>query len=285
MDPKVNYTAVGLFVVVLSLALLAVVLWLSSEQAQHYSKYLVYMKEAVSGLNEKAPVKFNGVVVGYVDTITIDPEDPQEVQLLVKINSKTPITKSTTATLMAQGFTGNTYLGLKSKTPNAPPLQKHPGARYPVIPSEPSLLLQLNETLRDVTEGLRGMGASFKGMSEGMKGLLTPENLAAMKNILAKTSAASDQFPDTVAKFKGAASGITSASEQVKITLQNSQETIKGLDVAIKNLTDQTLPEIYQAARSLKLTLDNVKEITETLKQNPSAIIRGTKPLPPGPGE
>jgi phospholipid/cholesterol/gamma-HCH transport system substrate-binding protein len=285
LDPKVNYTAVGLFVVVLSLALAAAVFWLSSENVQSYNKYLIFFKEPVSGLTDKAPVKFNGVQVGYVQDIRLDPDDPQEVRLIVKVDSKTPITKSTTATLMAQGFTGNTFIGLKARTPNAPPLQKNIGEPYPVIPSEASLLVHLNETLREVTDGIKIMSSSFKDMSDGLKVILSGNNLASLKNILDKTSKASDSFPDTMEKFRGAAVGLTSASEQVKITLENSQGTIKSLDIAVKSLTDQTLPEVYEAARTLKQTLQNVKEVTATLKQNPSAIVRGTQPLPPGPGE
>lgn len=285
MDPKVNYTAVGLFVILLSLALAFIVFWLSSEHGENYQKYLIYFKEPVSGLTDKAPVKFNGVPVGYVSKISIDPEDPQEVRLVVKINTKTPITKSTTATLMAQGFTGNTYVGLKAKTPFAPPLQRTEGVPYPVIPSEPSALVQLNEAIGEVTQGLKGMSTSFKSISAGVNNVLTPQNLASIKNILANTSTASNKFPDTMEKFRGAAASLMGASDQVKITLQNSQGTIRSFDVAIKSLTDQTLPEIYEAARSLKQAMQNAREVTATLKQNPSAIIRGTKPIPPGPGE
>ena len=250
------------------------------------------MRESVSGLNQKAPVKFNGVQVGYVDHIEIDPEDSQEVRLVIKVNQKVPITKSTTATLMAQGITGMTYVGLKTSTSNAPSLQKHPSEPYPVIPSEPSLLVQLSEALREVTEGLKGMSGSFKGVNESFKGidekvklLLSPENLDSLKNLLNKTSTASNQFPDAMEKIRGAAVGLTNASDQVKKTLQNSEGTIRNLDIALKSLTEQTLPEIYQAAHSLKDTLQNVKEVSNQMKQNPSVIIRGTRPAPPGPRE
>jgi phospholipid/cholesterol/gamma-HCH transport system substrate-binding protein len=265
--------------------LAAAVLWLSSEHAKSYSKYLIFMKEPVSGLTEKAAVKFNGVQVGYVDEISIDPDDPQEVRLLVKIDQKTPVNKSTTATLMSQGITGITYVGLKAKTSTAPPIQIHPGQPYPVIPSEPSLLVQLNEALRDVTEGLKGMGTSFKGINENFSKLFTPENLSSIRNILDQTSQASNQFPEVMTKIRGAATGLTNASEQVKTTLQNSEGSIRNFDTALKNLTDQTLPEIYSAAHSLKQTMDNVKGATSQIKQNPSVIIRGSQPRPPGPGE
>lgn len=285
MDPKVNYTAVGIYVVVLSMALAAVVFWLSSEHVKHYNRYLVFLKEAVSGLTERSPVKFNGVDVGYVEKIELDPEDPQEVRLMIKVAQNTPITKSTTAALMSQGITGSTYLGLKAKTSNAPPLEKSPGEPYPVIPSEPSLLVQLNEALRDVTSGLLSMSDSFQGMNESFKKLFNADNLKSIHNILKQTSTASNQFPEAMQKIQGAATGLQSASEQVKTTLQNSEDTIRSLDVAIKNLTEQTLPEIFQAAHSLKRTLTDVKDVTSQVKQNPSVLIRGTKPAPLGPGE
>ncbi len=285
MDPKVNYTAVGIYVVVLSMTLAAIVFWLSAEHAKHYNRYLIFMKEAVSGLTEKSSVKFNGVDVGYVDKIQIDQKDPQEVRIVVKIQQDTPITKSTTATLMSQGITGATYVGLKAKTSNAPPLERSPHEPYPVIPSEPSLLVQLNEALRDVTTGLRTMGESFQGMNTTFKRLFNTENLVAISNILNKTSQASNQFPGTLQKIQGTATSLTAASDQFKTTLQNSEGTIKSIDVAVKGLTEQTLPEIYEAARSLNQTLRDVKEVTAQIKQNPSVVIRGTKPAPLGPGE
>ena len=237
------------------------------------------------GLTDRGPVKFNGVDVGYIEKISIDKQDPQEVRLLIKVDQKAPITTSTTATLMQQGITGVTFVGLKAKTPAAPPLLKRDGEPYPVIPSEPSLLLQLNEALRDVTNGLKTMGDSFKGMDESFKKLFTSENMASLQNILARTSTASNQFPDAMEKFRGAAIGLTSASEQVKTTLQNSESTIRNLDLALRSLNEQTLPEIYQAAHTLKETLIDVKAVTSQLKQNPAAIIRGTRAVPPGPGE
>ncbi len=243
------------------------------------------MKESVAGLTNKAPVKFNGVDVGYVDTIQIDPKDPQEVKLLVKIDENTPITQSTTATLMSQGITGGTYVGLKAKTPNAAPLEKAPSEPYPVIPSEASLLVQLNEALREVTTGLRGMSEGFKGISATFQQVFNPKALASIQNILEKTSLASSQFPDAMLKIRGATVSLTAASDQVKATLQSSEGSIRNFDVALRSLTEQTLPEVYQAANSLKKTLNNVKGITSQMKQNPSVIVRGTQPLPPGPGE
>ena len=115
MESKVNYTIVGLFVILLGIGLVAISFWLTEARHQKaYNPYLVFMGESVSGLSEQSSVLFNGVRVGYVKTITLDPENPQRVRLLLMISDETPINASTTATLMSQGITGLTYVGLKA---------------------------------------------------------------------------------------------------------------------------------------------------------------------------
>ena len=65
MEAKVNFVAVGVFVVVLSTALIAGVLWLSSGKyyRRNFDIYQTYMSESVSGLNLDAPVRYRGVDV------------------------------------------------------------------------------------------------------------------------------------------------------------------------------------------------------------------------------
>ena len=77
MDSKVNYALIGLLVIILSILLVAVILWLSvgTEQKVH-DTYQAYIQESVSGLNRKAPVKYRGVEVGYVRDISLIPDRP-----------------------------------------------------------------------------------------------------------------------------------------------------------------------------------------------------------------
>ena len=81
METKVNYAAVGLFVLALSAALVAGILWIASGGAfqKHYDLYLAIEEESVAGLNLNAPVKYNGVDVGKVRDIRLDPRDQARV--------------------------------------------------------------------------------------------------------------------------------------------------------------------------------------------------------------
>ena len=74
METKVNYAAVGAFVVLLGAVLIASVLWLASGGAwqKKFDLYLAIEDESVAGLNLNAPVKYNGVDVGKVQQIQLE---------------------------------------------------------------------------------------------------------------------------------------------------------------------------------------------------------------------
>ncbi len=155
MEAKTNYTLVGIIVLILIAGLISAALWMSvGFNQKNYSNYTVYLSEAASGLSEESPVKYNGVQVGFVKQIQLNKNDPRQVEIILSIEDGTPITTSTTATLISQGITGVTYVGLSAASANLTPIQKMPGEPYPVIPAKPSLLNQLDAILKEVAESV-----------------------------------------------------------------------------------------------------------------------------------
>lgn len=182
MEPRANYFIVGLFVIGLTIVAVCAMLWFSADKKKPRHTYISYMNEAVSGLNVQAPVKFNGVSVGVVSEITLNPANPQQVRLLLNIDEDTPINQSTRAVLMTQGITGVMFVGLKASAVKAPPLQVKPGDIYPVILSDPSVFMELDTFLRKMTDEMRSIGESVhtllsdenqKSIREGLKNLDT----------------------------------------------------------------------------------------------------------------
>ena len=117
METKVSYAQVGGFVVILGTLLVAVILWLASGGAfqKAYDLYLAISEESVAGLNLNAPVKYNGVDVGRVRQIRLDPANPEQVNLLFAIERGTPIRQDTVAVLKTQGLTGIAYVELSGR--------------------------------------------------------------------------------------------------------------------------------------------------------------------------
>src|SRR4029077_1469590 len=104
---KKTYIRIGLFVVVLTTALIWGTLWLSAGGAPgEFDFYTTYMNESVSGLSPDAALTYRGVNVGKVREITIDPNNPNRVRLLLQVKHGVPIKQDTEATLAMQGLTG-----------------------------------------------------------------------------------------------------------------------------------------------------------------------------------
>ena len=113
MNNKVNYTLVGSLVFIGITLMLVFTYWLlkpSSEQ--EVRKYNIYFNESVLGLNIDAPVKYRGISVGKVTHLKINPNNSEQVEVLVTILKTTPIKTDTVARLTAQGITGLSYINL-----------------------------------------------------------------------------------------------------------------------------------------------------------------------------
>ena len=141
MESKTIYAMIGVTVILLTAGLLSSLLWLSvGFDQKNYNTYIVYMNETATGLNDDSPVKFNGVKVGMISSVELNKADPQKVTLLLKIEDDILISTSTHATLINQGITGTTYLGLSAGSAILTPLTKHGTEPYPVIPYTTSFL-------------------------------------------------------------------------------------------------------------------------------------------------
>lgn len=307
MDTKVNYTVVGIFVICLGVMLAVFFLWLTSfKNHEVYDVYIVYMHEEVSGLSMQSPVRYNGVKVGYVDSIILNPKDPQQVVLMLKISRGTPITTSTVATLMSEGITGIVYVGLKALTSQAPLLKAKPGEKYPVIPSEPSLLLKLSTALQDVTRTIqdlsdsiskvfnednrRAIGESLGSIAKVTKTLADNskninDSLASMKGLLANGEKVSQRLPnvmdelqETLKSFKQLANNFSEAGHNVAITARDTR-------TAMQNVSQQLVPSAQQLLDQLNTIAGNLQQISTQLQHNPSILVRGQAPERPGPGE
>lgn len=178
METNVNYTVAGLFVITLLGCIIFGIIWLSSGlSSQHYTYYRVYMQESVSGLTIDAPVEFNGVNVGAVENIKINRENPHLIQLLLKVQHDTPITRGTKAKLGMRALTGVAFILLDDRGTDQTPLTAVNGQEYPVIETEPSTLLRLDAAITEIKE-------SFNELSASVQSLLNEHNLKSIKEIL-----------------------------------------------------------------------------------------------------
>ena len=320
MEPKVNYTLVGLFIALLGAATVAGVLWLSrTDYRGVYDRYYTFMGESVSGLSRDSYVRYQGVEIGRVKEIALDSQNPEQVRLALDIARGTPVKEDTVAVLESQGLTGITTVNLRGGSSASPLLKTKPGEHYPVIKSQPSFYSQMSDNLSRVmtNEHVPALLANINDLTQDARAVVDIQTRADLKRAIAALA----QVTQALALHQAE---LTSSIKQSEIAATRFAALAKKLDErlpelleqastnlnSLKNMTDEvaragaamnstlsdTRPDITQFTgqtlaetglfvaelRQLTVTL---QRLASELEREPSALIFGRAAPVRGPGE
>src|SRR6185369_12900619 len=142
MENKAHAIAAGIFVVVVTVLLVALAAWLTRDTGER-DPYEISTRETVTGLQPQAAVRYRGVDVGKVESIGFDPQVQGNVLMHLEIDREAPITAETFAMLSFQGVTGLAFIQLDDSGKAAPRLVPQAG-HPPRIPLKPGLLSKLS---------------------------------------------------------------------------------------------------------------------------------------------
>ncbi len=303
-----NYTLVGAFVLGLGAVLIAGALWLASGGAfqKKYDPYLAIIEESVAGLNVNAAVKYNGVDVGRVRGIRLDPGNPERVILQFAIARGTPIKEDTLAVLKTQGLTGIAYVELSGGTRDAPPLRAAANGELPVIRTKPSLSARLENVLTTVLAKLDSTSTNINAiLSDGNRAAFTSvladaatvaRTIATRKDTIDKgiadagrtldnTSRASAQFGPLIDRIGRSAESIDRMGDEVALTSASAGKTVNAVGTDIKRFTGETLPELERLLGELSVLTTSLRRLSEQTERDPRGFLFGRRPVPEGPGE
>lgn len=293
MEPKQNYTIVGLFVLLAIVGVFGFVLWLSDIGKQgNFDLYQTFVNESVNGLTEGSAVKYRGVDVGKVVKIDIPRKNPNKVRIVMQVVETTPITVGTIAVLQMQGITGIAYIELRGAVAGGEPIPLMKGNKIPIIPSARSEFRQIVDTVPDMLQ-------KFTELANKLNGFASEENKQRFDKILVNLESFSSgvggqnengqnltqELQKTLTEVRLAASGIkeiaNASRADTERVLKNSVVTIDKLN----KLTDSTTELSRQGYRDLQKLLLEVKKtarelqtLSRELKDNPSQIIIPQQP-------
>ncbi len=163
METDKRYFIAGLFVIGFSIAVALFAIWLVGTGQRDNVLYRVHFAESVSGLAIGDPVKFQGVDVGTVKAIGLDPADPRLVQVDVSLRKDAPVKTDTKATLRLKGITGGVFIELDGGSPAAPALVASTGAgQIPEIAAEKSNLAVALDQLPKLLERFSSIEGQVK---------------------------------------------------------------------------------------------------------------------------
>ncbi len=282
MESKVNYALVGFCVILLSLALVATILWLSvGTEQKKYDTYQVYIQESVSGLNRKATVKYRGVNVGYVREIALVLERPNEVRLLLDIEQTVPLKQDTLVLLSTQGLTGLAYIELTGSSLNAAQPIHETGQLYPELQAKSSLLVRLDTAFSRFLENFNRIEPNkllgkIENLYSALNVFLSKQNQSAVTNILQNF----DKVSNTLASRTDTALNVFSEENQSAVTniLQNIDKVSNTL-ASRTDTIDSTLSNLLKTTQNtnklitqLEKTLHIFAGVSQTLENTNNVI-------------
>lgn len=297
MNPRINYTWVGAFVILLigvGLAMLAL-MTRDDRQTQRLS-YVTYFEESVAGLNERASVRFLGVPVGVVERISLDQEREGRVRLDLRIDPDVPIRESSIASLQNQGITGLLYIEISSGDAESPRLQTST-TDPAVIRSRPSRLLQITEAMNETLNRFNQLSENLSQLTTHLSALsderMRTQLDSMIQSLVSLSQTAERQLekvdPDAWTTLAHSMTTLADSLTQQSQGLPDEMEAFRQLLAENLERTNQQLTAMSRdsqvLARELAPLLRETRTLSEMLTRQGDILIKGTGELPPGPGE
>ncbi|MDG1126834.1 MAG: MlaD family protein [Hellea sp.] len=315
MERKAHYALIGTFVLVSLAALLAFTAWLSNAQFdKKFDNYEISFRGGVQGLSEGTEVRFNGLKVGDINKLRIDPNDNNSVIVDIQVESNTPVDFESVGRMEPLGLTGLNYIQ--------------------IIPGGPNSRLIKNSTDKDPfrlkgeasrIDLLLGSGGTVMESSQAalarINAVMTPEAIMDFHEILNNLKVITNNFVDlkvdpeifnrTMQSIEQASSDVSLAADAVdlaakdfdvlietdvrtvldrsKISMEKLDKTLVAIEAlskdsnqlitdgrdAINRLSNSGLTDLEETIDSIRRAVLGLESILINFEQNPTAFIVG----------
>ncbi len=253
MENKANYAIVGAFVTLVVAGFMGFIYWFSvADEVNERIEYRIVFDGAVTGLNAGTNVLFNGLPVGTVEAVSINPDNPAQVLARIGVEADAPVMADTRALLEVQGLTGIANIQLLGGSLAAGRLEPAPGESVAVLRGEASDFQLIMEGARDIiasAESTFGRIDSFFADNEARL-TSTLENIDALSGGLAG-----------LVEGAGDGSEFNTIVDNVSATLQSVGSTFAELETLV---TDNR--------ESLSTTIANAETFSTALASNADSI-------------
>lgn len=199
MEIRARYTLMGLFVLAVLGAGFGFVYWLNTTAGfATRAYYLVRYDSPVSGLLKGSAVLFNGIRVGEVTALRLEPQAPSDVVVEIAIDQTAPVRADTRVGIEFQGLTGAPVVSLAGGTPSLPLLAAKGTATPPVLVAEKNAGLGMTQAARDL---LRHLDTVVSDNAEPLRSLIA--NIDAFAGALARNADRVDGIVAGLERFTG----------------------------------------------------------------------------------
>jgi phospholipid/cholesterol/gamma-HCH transport system substrate-binding protein len=269
METRAHHVLIGIFTVLIVSAGLIFAVWLARSSAERqFHEFDIIFNEAVTGLGRGGSVEYNGIKVGTIYRIQLDPTDPRRVIARIRVGGDVPVRTNTRAKLALTGITGVAVIQLSGGAPPSQPLETTDGS-VPRIIADPSPLAKLLSNGEDLVTNINLAVVRASA-------LLSPENTARIGRTLDHIDKITSTVSDDRADIHAMLSQLALASKEANDTLKATRVLIDNANGLVTGPGVQTLASARETLASLERTSESLDHI---LAANRDAIDSGAQGL------
>ena len=307
MENRSHALMAGIFTLVLLAAAALVAIWIGRDRTQ-LQPYEIVSATAVSGLNSQSTVRYQGVPVGKVQSLALNPDKPGQVRIRIGVAPSTPITESTWAELGVQGVTGLANVELRDDGSSLKRLTST-AAEPAAIPLRPGFFERLEQrggklisNVEEATNQLKlvlseqnvqALGTALRNAGELTESLKNASR--ELQPAMAKIGPLVDSLGDASRQAGRAAREVGDLAQQARESLARLNAPDGPLAVASRSLSDiasaaarldgETLPAITGMAQNIGQAARGATSTLRRVDSTPQSLLFGPAPAAPGPGE
>lgn len=312
---------IGVFVLGAIVVLALGILWVlgSLPAGRQANEYIVRMGTA-AGVRKGDRVRISGIEVGRVEDISLRVGEELPVLFQITLEDSVSVTESARAIITSDGLLSSNYLQIDPGPPGAPALapgstiqgtegaglMEAMGGLEDLSSQTGELLTKLSGLVDDISTNIEPLVARMEVMlsdenMESFSGLLNSMHLLAedmrprtnalledLDVLVVQLNEGTEDLPELSAQLKSLLAALeTSLGEdgaRLAELLESAQGTMESAGATME-VTARNRRGLELALRDLQATLANLKSLTGTLGQQPSALVWKQKQRDRKPGE
>jgi len=283
METRANYALLGGVTVGAVVLVMLFAMWLARASFnREFATYDVAFDGAARGIGAGTEVRFNGIRVGEVRRLFMDPDNENGVIARIRIGADWPVRTDSVARLEPIGLTGLNLIQITPGAEKSEQLEHRIGQPPPRIAAKGAALDELLESSSTIAENATQALA-------GARDILNTENAARIDRILVNL----EKISQNLAAERGAINNVAAAADEWRAAGRSLQATARevemlsaetrtrfatleasantafgainqaaiGVEGAASAASGSTLPDLSNAAndmRRLAVTLDRV---------------------------
>jgi phospholipid/cholesterol/gamma-HCH transport system substrate-binding protein len=273
METKANYAIVGFFTLAVIAAAFGFVYWMAEfGRGGPVAELVIRIPGSANGLSVGSPVRFNGIPVGTVRSLSIDGQDPDFSIAFTEVRADAPVYTSTKAVLEIQGLTGAAYVELSGGKSGEENILKKAidSGQAAVLTADLSSVTNLLTTADKILQRADDAIGDIQGFVSDARGPLTEtvRNAEKFSAAISANSDGIDEFLKSVTSMSGTIKGLSS---RVDSTLSAVESLVRAVDSRkIDNIlsnAEKVSNDVSDASGKLTGIMESVKQTSDRFNQ------------------